>query len=283
MMRHGAPFSANELPAAGGRVRGEDLAAAVDVARRLERFATDHRVEPTAAFSGRVMAAIEREPAPNPVLVFGLAVAGARPLRMIGALRDAWRVTLTGGRPAPIRAQAMALVLLVLLAVGSVAGIAGAAALQFLDRNATEPSPALPIVEPPSTEPTDTTEPDASPPTDDGPTVTAEPTETPAKSPEMTPKPTPKATAKPPRATPRPTPRPTPHETDRPSPSDEPSDSPSADPSPDGEPTPTPGDSSGSGGGLEGGVDGATTPDAGGSAPSPDTTSVDSPLANPPA
>jgi hypothetical protein len=204
-------FSPDELPIDGGRVSASDLAASIAVARELDALATADAVAPSRGFSSRVMAAVAAEPAPQPVLVFGRALVSGRLATMLVALRDAWRVATSPGRPTAVRAQALALVMLALLVFGSVVGIAGAAVGLFESQR---PDPSLPtrpavVVPSPSLDPLVT--------------ITLPPTESPSPGatsplqPTATPAPTARPTARPttrPTASPRPMDTPDPTETD---------------------------------------------------------------------
>jgi hypothetical protein len=134
-------FSPDELPIDGGRINAPDLAASMSVARELDALTSADALEPSPGFSSRVMAAVAAEPAPQPVLVFGRALASGRIAATLAALGDAWRVAMSPGRPTSVRAQALALVMLALLAFGSVVSIAGAAVGLFESRR---PDPSLP-------------------------------------------------------------------------------------------------------------------------------------------
>jgi hypothetical protein len=231
-------FSPDELPIEGGRVTASEVAASMAVARDLDVLSEAQMPWPSAGFTSRVMTAVAAEPGPQPVTAFARALAGGRFGAMLRALRDAWQVSTSPGRPTPVRAQALALVMLVLLAFGSLAGVAGAAVGLFDQR---PPSPSLPtrpaIVVPPSpsTRPADQVEP--APPA-------------PSSSPEPSASPTPSATPGPavrptqrPIATPRRTATPQPTESD-----DRGSDAPDLDESPSpAVDSPSPSDKSGPG------------------------------------
>jgi hypothetical protein len=150
-------FSPDELPIGSGRVTASDLAASMAIARELDAFVMAPTPPPSPAFASRVMATVAAEPAPQPVLAFARALAGGHLVAMLGAVRDAWRVSTSPGRPTPVRAQALALVLLALLAFGSLAGIAGAAVGLLGPRPPSPPLPTRPaIVAPaPSARPAD--------------------------------------------------------------------------------------------------------------------------------
>src|SRR4051812_10190127 len=179
------PFGPDELPLESADAA--NLATSLRIGRELDQFAADTSVEPGADFTTRVMAAVVQEPAPRPVAAAGRAVAAGRPLGFLAALRDSWRVATSGGRPAAIRAQALAFVLLAFLTVGGVAGFAGAAALGLLDPDDV-PQPS-PIVTPSPT-----------------PTISPSPSPTPTPTPTPTARATVRPTPTPPRRTPTPTP-----------------------------------------------------------------------------
>ena len=189
-------FSPDELPIGGGRLTATDLAASMAVARDLDAFVMAPTPAPSPAFTSRVMAAVAAEPAPQPVVAFARALTGGHLVAMLGAVRDAWRVSTSPGRPMPVRARALALVLLALLAFGSLAGIAGAA-VGLLDSR--PPSPPLPtrpaIVAPaPSAGPPDQVSPPSTPPSSPEPSAsprapaTAGPTARPTQRPIATPR-----------------------------------------------------------------------------------------------
>jgi hypothetical protein len=196
----GRRFSPEELPIDGGRVNARDLAASMAVGRELDALAAAQTVEPSRGFSSRVMAAVAAEPAPQPVLVFGRALAGGRLATMFGAVRDAWRVTTSPGRPTSVRAQSLALVL---LAFGSVVGMAGAAVRLFdshrPDRSTPPTMPAV-VVPSPSLDPMVTITLPPTPPTgtpSPRPSTPSKPTATPAPTARPTARPTTRPTATP--------------------------------------------------------------------------------------
>ena len=171
-------FDPGELRDADGTPLGDaESAALLGTARDLEAFARAESVAPTVGFEDRVMAAIAAEAPPRPVVAGGFLVG------MVGAVRDAWRIAFSGGRPMAVRAQALALVLLVVVATGSVGTLAAAGVAQLLaDRPG--PSPSIDPSVPPTVEPSPTPEPTRSP----------APTLTPSPSPSASPTPSPSAT-----------------------------------------------------------------------------------------
>src|SRR5204863_7330892 len=122
-----------------GRITASEVAASIAAARELESLAIVQAPVPSPGFVARVMTAVAAEPAPQPVAVFARALTAGRLIGMLSAVRDAWRVSTPPGRPAPVRAQALALVLLVVLAFGSLAGVAGAAVGLFEARQPIPP------------------------------------------------------------------------------------------------------------------------------------------------
>jgi uncharacterized membrane protein YgcG len=149
-----------------------ELATSLATARELEAMTSGSDQPPGEDFADRVMAAIALEPVPQPATVAGSALRRGRPLGLLAAVRDAWRVALSGGRPLAVRAQALALVLVAAVAVGSLlsAGgyaVAGALGLFSSDPPAVlpspSPSPSLPPSPSPSVPPSPSPTPSASP------------------------------------------------------------------------------------------------------------------------
>lgn len=172
-------FGPGELPADG--VRPDELDAEIRLGRELEGIAGLGAVRPSADFADRVMAVIDAEPVPAPVIAAGSALRGGSAAAFLASIRDAFRVTFGSGFPAAARMQALALVLVVVLAAGGT-GIVAARAVGLFDQHAPTPtliprptpSPAPPRLSPspsPSLLPTPSTTPDA--------TDSAEPSETP--------------------------------------------------------------------------------------------------------
>ncbi|MEO8570570.1 MAG: hypothetical protein ABI553_02625 [Chloroflexota bacterium] len=208
-MSGGAPrFDPSEIdsgnPGDRSIVERADLLAA---ARELEALAGIDGIRPTEGFDDRVMRAIAAQPAPR-----AMAGAGARPawFGVPLALRNAWAVAGTSGRPLAVRAQALAFVLLVCLVAGSLVTAAGALTVGGLLGQ----------------------HPDATPSTAPAPTA---PASTPTPSPSQTPEPTPTpgieespspGTTTDPGETTRPTATPTGAQTPRPTETPEPTDTP---------------------------------------------------------
>ena len=185
-----------------------ELAAIRSTADELERYARTTDVAPRPIAAASILAAIAAEPTPAPLVAMAAATRARRPAGIVGALRDAWRVTWSGSRPVGIRLSSGFAVLLLLAVVGSTGGIAAAAAWNALQPGPTvPPTPTqLPVVVPPIN-PSPSPEPAATAvPTD----ATATPGPSPSPSPKATHGATPKPTSRPTsRPTPRPTPRPT--------------------------------------------------------------------------
>ncbi len=180
-----------------------ELADALGAARDLEALAASEGIRPTEGFDDRVMAAIALEPAPRAGVSGGSAVSGMGPAAFLFAIRNAWRVGTTGGRPFAVRAQAFAFVFVVLLAAGSLAGAGVIAVAALFDGN---DAPAPSVQPAPTALPTSDVQASPSPSPSAEATQTAEPTET--ADPTETPEPGETARA---RGTPRPgeTPEPT--------------------------------------------------------------------------
>ena len=259
------PFGPDELDGVADLLP-EELAAETRLARDLEGIAVRDGIVPSAGFADRVMGAVALEPVPAPAIAAGSALRHAALFGFLVSIRDAFRVSFSGGFPVAVRAQAFALVLLVVgITAGS--GYAAAGAIGLLgDRSSpspsvevpTQPAPTpeptaspRPTVEGPSPSPSITVEPSDSAEPSDSPEATEDPSETPEATDDhggdtgssgggggggtRTPSPTERATAKP-------TARPTAKPTHTPEPSEEPHDShkPTPTPTPSSSPTPTP-------------------------------------------
>ena len=200
-------FDPGEIEDVGGS--DAELAASMAVARDLERLAAEDLV-PTADFADRVMAAIATEPIPTPVAMAGHAVATGSVAGLVASLREAWRTILSSGRPAAVRAQSGALLLVVALGVSMVGGtVAVGAGLLLGDGRQESPQPSA------SPAPTDSLEPSPSPEATESPEPTG--SAGPTAKPTGTPRPT---------ATAAPTDTPEPTGTDDPDDTPEPSDAP---------------------------------------------------------
>lgn len=182
-------------------------------AAELERFARATDVAPRAGLAASIMGAIETEPTPAPLTALSAATRRRSAPAMVVALRDAWRVAWSGGRPVAIRLSAAMAVLVLVVTTGSVGGLAAVGAWTALQPAPTmTPSPSpdvVPVVIPPAY-------PDPSPsaaPTRAAPSLSPAPT--PKPTPSATPPPTPRPTVK---STPKPTARPTPRPTHHPEP-----------------------------------------------------------------
>jgi hypothetical protein len=171
-----------DLPDAGD-VAPAELATSLRTGRDLEAYAASEHADFGPDFIGRVMEAIAAEPAPQPAVAAGRAILAVRPMAVLSAVRDAWRVAFSGGRPALVRAQAMVVVLVAVVALAGIGGAATIGALALLDRGGPEPSPTAPL-------PSPTIPPSMSPPPSPSPTpgpiVTPSPTPTPSQTAEPT-------------------------------------------------------------------------------------------------
>jgi hypothetical protein len=180
MSEFGRRFDPAELEDAEGGTTGDPAAAELlVVARDLEAFARSESVMPSVEFEERVMAAIALEPPPRAVSTGGL-------VGLVAAVRDAWRLVWSGGRPLAVRAQALAIVLLAAVAFGSVGSLALVGVGRLLSQNAAPvvtPSPAptpspTPSPSSPSPSPSVSPSPSSMPSASPSPTETAEPAET---------------------------------------------------------------------------------------------------------
>jgi hypothetical protein len=140
------PFRPSELEGADG-IGTEALAAESRLARDLEAAASRSGVAaPSTGFADRVMAAVAAEPLPAPARAAGSAVRRGALAALLVSIRDAFRVTFSGGFPALVRAQALAVVLIVAV-VGGGAAYGAAAAVGILDSSPpppVQPSPVQP-------------------------------------------------------------------------------------------------------------------------------------------
>ena len=239
MNGHGRRFDPSELRTAGEPEPSvAEMADALATARELEGLGAAEGIRPTEGFDDRIMAAVATELAPRAVVRPGSSVRGGRPAAFLVAVRDAWGIAGSGGRPIAVRAQALAFVLLVVVATGSLAA-AGAVTVGGLLTSGPIPSPSFepgPSTAPTSATPATPTATDTALPTETpGPGETATPTETPV----TTETPRPGETANP-TETPRPTATPRSTETPRPTETPQPTE------------TPDPTDSLGGGGGGSG-------------------------------
>jgi hypothetical protein len=158
-----------DLEELGGDAPGERDDAAT-AAAWLDAAMLDVPAHPTADFTDRVMTALEHEPTPAP----GGFLAPVRRLGFlagfVASVRQAWASASTGGRPAMVRASALAYVLAVALAGTALAGVATVgvgSALGIIGPSSTQtPMPATPgpteTSEPSGLEPPESTEPPGS-------------------------------------------------------------------------------------------------------------------------
>jgi hypothetical protein len=137
-------------------------------------------------FVARVMAAVEREPAPRPMAAAGRAARELRPAGVLASVRDAWRVAFGPGRTLAARAGALSYVLAILVIAGSLTGVAvvGTAALlapaptQLPGQSAPATVPSAGPAGPPSSTPAQSHAPAASSPSpSESPKASEEPEE----------------------------------------------------------------------------------------------------------
>ena len=185
------PFGPGELPPSEP---GGDLATSLATGRELEALAAERMADPGEEFTDRVMAAIATEPVPQPAHVAGRALRVGAPLALLGAFRDAWRVTFGQGYPARARAQGLALVLIAAVGVGALTTAGGAAVAGALGVLDGDRPPAPPTIEP---SPLSTPSPLQSPSVSPSPTVSPTPSTDPTRSPAATATPEPTETVEP--------------------------------------------------------------------------------------
>jgi hypothetical protein len=229
----GRRFDPRELADADGSFELDDAGLAA-VARELEAVAAMDATPRPPDFEDRVMAALADEPPPRPV------ARGWSPAAIATTVGEAWRIATTGPRPAAIRAQALALVLLVAVAALSVGSLAVVGAARWLSSD-----PALP---PPTVAPSPG-------PSLVAPSPSAAPSPTLTPAPSASPSPSPSADAT---AAPDATETSEPTGTDDPDDTPRPTDTPDPEGTPDPEDTPEPtetDDSSGPGSGDDDGGD----------------------------
>jgi hypothetical protein len=159
-------FDPSDLGPGGGRESDEALSAGA----WLDAAMLDVPVQPSRDFGDRVMAALATEPTPAPAGFLA-------PLRRRGyvagfaaSVRQAWASAFTGGRPAMVRASALAYVLAVAIAGTALAGAATigvGSALGILGPSPTQsPAPVTPaptnLAEPSGLQAPETNGPEAS-------------------------------------------------------------------------------------------------------------------------
>ncbi len=170
-----------------------DRLSAASAAEELGRYARAADVAPRPGLASDIMAAIGREPAPDPVAVVTASVRAGRLRGAAGGLRDAWRVAWSGRFPIGVRLSSAVAVLAVALALGGGGGLAGAAAWNAWVAPAPPAESETPTLsaspEPPGPSPTarPTPGPAATPP---GPTATPAPTHHPEPTRGTAPAPT---------------------------------------------------------------------------------------------
>ncbi len=175
------PFRPDELDGAEG-MTPDELAAEARLARELEAVAGRVPVATSPGFADRVMAAVGAEPLPAPARAAGHALRTAALIALLASIRDAFRVTFSGGFPAVVRVQALAVVLVV-VALGGGVTYGAAAALGLVDGGPTPPVEVPTATDDPSEAPEATAPPSPSP--------------SPSESAEWSPSPSPSESAEP--------------------------------------------------------------------------------------
>ena len=159
-------FDPTEL---GAGTPGE-LEGAAKGAEWLEASMLDVPVRPSPEFGDRVMAVLQGEPTPAPAGFLSPVRRRGLVSGFASSVRQAWASAFTSGRPAMVRASALAYVLAVAIAGTALAGAATIGvgnALGILGPTSTHtpaPATAAPtdLAEPSGLEPPETTEPNGS-------------------------------------------------------------------------------------------------------------------------
>jgi hypothetical protein len=176
---HGArSFTRDELLGADGPTpdRAElDVAAAVAIA--LERVAREPAPRPSRDFADRVSRAIAAEPLPVPAIAVRESLRHGNAGGFMHALAGTVRVAFGPARPAVMRSQAFALLLVVVIGVSALGGATAFAASRFVF------NPPAPTTEAPTTVGSPSPTPTATASLEDGsPTPEASETDDPSAS-----------------------------------------------------------------------------------------------------
>jgi hypothetical protein len=162
--RRGAgPFRRDELLGGDGIAPDRfELDAAAAMATDLERVAAEPAPRPSSDFAARVNRAIAHEPLPVPSIAVRESIRRHNAGGFMHALADTVRVAFGPARPAVMRSQAFALLLVALLGIGALGTATAIAAGRFV-YNAPAPATetastttATPVLSP-SPSPTTTT------------------------------------------------------------------------------------------------------------------------------
>jgi hypothetical protein len=173
-------FDPAEIRGGSAGASEDELAIALRVARDLEAVAASaDAVHPGAGFGASVMSAVAREPAPHGAGLLAPLRAHPGVAGLVESVRDAWALVLSGGRPFPARATALAYVLAIAVLGASLTGAAafgtaGALGLLGPRPSTVEPAPS----------PSESPEPSASP--EPSPSTSDEPSSEPSESPGAT-------------------------------------------------------------------------------------------------
>jgi hypothetical protein len=166
-------------PGMGGSENEAFLMRLQVVVREMEARSLVGSLVVSDGFADRVMAAIATEPLPRGTFLAGATGVLRGALAPFAAIFEAWRVSMTRGRPLLVRLQAFALILAVAFALGSAGALAAIGAGRWLaaerhDGPAVIPGPTPPTTEgvlPPAASPTPT--PSSEPLATDAPTPSA--------------------------------------------------------------------------------------------------------------
>ena len=166
-------------PGMGGSEHEAFLMRLQVVVREMEARSLVGSLVVSDGFADRVMAAIATEPLPRGTFLAGATGVLRGALAPFAAIYEAWRVSMTRGRPLLVRVQAFGLVLAMAFALGSAGALAAIGTGRWLaaerdDGPAVIPGPTPPTTEgvlPPAASPTPT--PTSEPLATDAPTPAA--------------------------------------------------------------------------------------------------------------
>ena len=152
----------------GEGLSSEDVERLSSAAEELHGYVRATDLEPRDELRARIMAVLADEPTPAPLTAMASAARDRRAAGLISALRDLWRVALSGGRPILVRLPAALAVLVLAGSVGGVSVLAAAGAWTVL-----HPQPT--VTPTPSGNPGPVVTPTVQPGASDGPMMTPAP------------------------------------------------------------------------------------------------------------
>jgi hypothetical protein len=165
--RRGAgPFRRDELLGGDGIAPDRfELDAAAAMATQLERVSAEPAPRPSSDFAARVSRAIAHEPLPVPSIAVRESIRHHNAGGFMQALADTVRVAFGPARPAVMRSQAFALLLVALLGIGVLGSATAIAASRFVYN---VPAPATQTASTTSATPVLSPSPSPTPTTEDG-------------------------------------------------------------------------------------------------------------------